>query len=82
MLYFKVLMLAASNNSALSIISDMFTPTSQVQHYNTRSSTAGNFYRKYSRLNHPKNSFASVGAKFWNSISENLKENVIPKHAF
>ena len=30
------------------------------------------------RLNHHKNSFASVGAKIWNSIPENLRK--LPKH--
>ena len=58
----------------------MFIPTDQVHKYNTRSSSAGNFYRKYSRLNHHKNSFASVGAKIWNSIPENLRK--LPKHTF
>ena len=58
MLYFKlssILMLDVSNNSAPPSISDMFIPTGQVHKYNTRSSSAGNFYRKYSRLNHHKN---------------------------
>ena len=83
MLYFKlssILMLDVSNNSAPPSISDMFIPTDQVHKYNTRSSSAGNFYRKYSRLNHHKNSFASVGAKIWNSIPENLRK--LPKHTF
>ena len=83
MLYFKlssILMLDVSNNSAPPSISDMFIPTGQVHKYNTRSSSAGNFYRKYSRLNHHKNSFASVGAKIWNSIPGNLRK--LPKHTF
>ena len=83
MLYFKlssILMLDVSNNSAPPNISDMFIPTGQVHKYNTRSSSAGNFYRKYSRLNHHKNSFASVGANIWNSIPENLRK--LPKHTF
>ena len=83
MLYFKlssILMLDVSNNSAPPSISDMFIPTGQVHKYNTRSSSAGNFYCKYSRLNHHENSFASVGAKIWNSIPENLRK--LPKHTF
>lgn len=83
MVYLKlssVLMLDVSNNSASPSISDMFIPTGQVHKYNTRSSWAGNFYRKYSRLNHHKNSFASVGANIWNSIPENLRK--LPKHTF
>ena len=58
----------------------MFTLSSQVHSYNTRSSSAGNFYRKYSTLNHHKNSFDSIRAKIWNSIPENLRK--LPKHAF
>ena len=83
MLYFKlssILMLDVSNNSALPSISDMFIPTGQVHKYNTRSSSAGNFYHKCSRLNHHKNLFASVGAKIWNSIPENLRK--LLKHTF
>ena len=66
MLYFKlssILMLDVSNNSAPPSISDMFTPTGQVHKYNTRSSSSSNFCRSYSRLNHHKNLFASIGAK-------------------
>ena len=36
--------------------------------------------RNTSRLNHHKNSFASIGAKIWNSIPENLRK--LPKHTF
>ena len=52
-------------------MSGMFTLSSQVRNYNTRSSSAVNLYRKYS--------FASVGAKIWNSILENLRK--LLKHA-
>ena len=82
MLYFKlssILMLDVSNNSAPSNISDMFTPTSQVICCN-------NYY-----ITDPlqlvilstkpyKNSFASIMAKIWNSIPENLRK--LLKHAF
>ena len=61
-------------------MSGMFTLSSQVQNYNTWSSSAVNLYRKYSRLNHHKqSSFASVGAKIWDSILENLRK--LLKHA-
>ena len=61
-------------------MSGMLTLSSQVHNYNTRSSSAVNLYRKYSRLNHHKSFFASVGAKIWNSFPENLRK--LPKHAF
>ena len=81
MLYFKlfsVLIHDVSNDSAPPSINGMFTLSSQVHNNNNRSSSAGNFYRKYSRLNHHKNSTASVGAKIWNSIPENLRK--LSKH--
>ena len=83
MLYFKlssILMLDVSNNSAPPSISDVFTPTGQVHKYNGRSSSSGNFYRSYSRLNHHKSSFGSIGAEIWNSIPANLKK--LPKRTF
>ena len=77
----SVLLHDVTNDSASPSIPDMFTLLSQVHKYGrTRSSSAGNFYWKYSRLNHRKNSFASVGVKFWNSIPENLKR--LSKHTF
>ena len=82
MLYFKLssaLMRDVSYDSALPSVNGMFTLSSQVHNYNTRSSSAGNFYRKYYRLNHHK-LFARVGAKSWKSIPENLRK--LPKHAF
>ena len=71
-LYFKIssiLMHDVSNDSAPPSINGIFTLSSQVHNYNTRSSPAGNFYKKYSVLNHHKNSFASVGAKIWNKYT-------------
>ena len=81
-LYFKIsfILMHDVSNSAPPSINGIFTLSSQVHNYNTRSSSAGNFYEKYSVLNHHKNSFASVGAKIWNSIPENLRK--LPKHAF
>ena len=55
------------NKVVPSNISDLFTPTKDVHHYNNRSSTAGDFYINYSRLNHYKNSFSIMDAKIWNS---------------
>ena len=52
----------------------MFTLSSQVHSYNTRSSSAGNFYRKYSTLNHHKNSLIASGLKF-GIVSPRIWEN-------
>ena len=68
------------NNSVPSTLLDMFTRTPQMHNYNTRSSSAGNYYINCSRTNQYKNSFARIGAKIWNSIPENLRN--LPKHVF
>ena len=60
--------------------SPVFSKFLQVHKYNTRSSSSSNFYRSYCRLNHHKNSFASIGAKIWNSIPTNLKK--LPERTF
>ncbi|XP_022807955.1 platelet glycoprotein V-like [Stylophora pistillata] len=52
-------------------------PINDAHHYNTRSSTAGNFYINYSRLNHYKSYFSSMGAKIWNCIPDVLRQ--LPK---
>ena len=83
LLYFKncsILMHDVYNKVVPSDISDLFTPTKDVHHYNTRSSTAGNFYINYSRLNHYKNSFSIMGAKIWNSIPNVMRQ--LPKYRF
>ena len=80
LLYFKnrsILMHDVYNKVLPSDISDLFTPTKHVHHYNTRSSTAGDFYINYSRLTHYKNSFSIMGAKIWNSIPNVMRE--LPK---
>ena len=67
LLYFKncsVLMHDVYNKVVPSNSSDLFIPTKDVHDYNTHSSTAGNFYINYSRLNHYKNSFPLWAQKF------------------
>ena len=61
-------------------ISDLLIPTKDVHHYNTCSSTAGDFYINYSRLNHYKNSFSIMGAKISNSIPDVMRQ--FPKYRF
>ena len=41
---------------------------------------AGNFYLQYSRTDHLKNSFSSIGAKIWNSIPNS--DRALPKYQF
>ena len=83
LLYFKLsttLIHDVHNKVIPSNISDLFTPTQDIHHYNTRFFSTGNFYINYSRLNHHKNSFSSIGATIWNSIPEDLRK--LPKHRF
>jgi len=68
------------NNVIPSNISDPFNPTQDIHHHNTRSSSSGNFYINYSRLNHHNNSFSIIEANIWNSIPEDLRK--LPKQRF
>ena len=58
LLYYKLtslLMLDVHNNSVPFTLSGIFTRTHQTHNYNTRSSSAGNYYINYSRTNQYKN---------------------------
>ena len=83
MLYFKLsstLMLDVHNKLMPSNICDMFTLTQDIHNYNTRSSSSGNLYINYSRLNLQKNTFPIIGAKMWNSLPEDLRH--LPEQEF
>ena len=47
---------------------NLFQKTSNIDSYNTRSSTSGKLYVKSSRLEIQNNSFSWLGAKQWNKI--------------
>ena len=61
-------------------MSDLFQKTSNIHSYNTRSSTSGKFYVKYSRLEIQNNSFSRLGVKLWNKIPSYISN--LPKKAF
>ena len=76
LLYFKAvstMMHDVFNNLTPANISNLFTPSAKVYHYNTRSSTAGNLYVRHSRTEHLKNSFSRIGARIWNSIPQDCR---------
>ena len=82
-LYFKTICLIMHdvfNNVTPPNVSNLFTYSSKVHHYNTRFSAAGNFYIKHSRTDHMKNSFSRIGAKLWNSIPDS--DRALPKYKF
>ena len=68
------------NNVTPPNVSNLFTYSSTIHHHNTRFSVAGNFYVQYSRTDHLKNSFPSIGAKIWNSIPDS--DHAQPKYKF
>ena len=83
MLYVKLsslLMRDVHNNLIPFNLSGMFTLSHQIHNHNTRSSSTGNYYINFSRLNQNKNSFSRIGCKIWNSIPGNLRN--LPKHIF
>ena len=69
-----------STASAPINICNLFTKTSRVHSYNTRSSTTDKFYIKTSRLEIKKKAFSRIGAKLWNEIPSSLRE--LPKKLF
>ena len=67
------LMFDVHNDSAPSNITKLFTRTSNIHTYNTRSSTSQFFSVKYSRLKMQKKAFSRVGVKVWNEIPNEYK---------
>ena len=61
------------NEIAPKNILDLFTHTSSIHTYRTRSSTSNEFYIKQSRLEIQKNAFSRVGAKVWNEIPVSVR---------
>ena len=64
-------------NALATVISNLFTNTSGIHSYNTRSADSYNFYIKRSRLEIQRNAFPRIGAKLWNEIRRFLKQ--LPK---
>ena len=71
LLYFKsvaILMHDVFNNLSPPQITNLFNFQSNIHPYNTRSSSRGNFFVQYSRLEKQNKSFSRVGVKVWNSL--------------
>ena len=71
--YFIKLIFDVYNDSAPSNITKLFTRTSNIHTYNTRSSTSQFFSVKYSRLKMQKKVFSRVGFKVWNEMPNEYK---------
>ena len=74
------LMFDVHNQRAPINILKLFTKTSHIHTYNTRSSKSQLFSTKYSRLNLQKKAFSRVGVKIWNKIPKEFK--TLSKHSF
>ena len=77
LLYFKavsILMHDVHDNLSPRNISNLFSSASAIHTYNTRFSSAGNLYTKYSRLTHQIKSFSRQGVLIWNSIPPDLRK--------
>ena len=62
-------------------ILNLFSDTTSIHSYNSRSSPSDNLYIKKSRLDIQKRDFSRVGGKIWNEISASLREQQLPKNA-
>ena len=83
MLYFETmstLMYDISNNSVPQNISRLFSKSNSIHPYKTRSSSSGNFYIQYSRLNQQRNSTTRFGARVWNCLPPQVRQ--LPKKQF
>ena len=83
LLYIKsisILMYDISKTNVPPNISAMFTSLEKIHEYNTRSSSMKNFYVKYTGSDLQKRFFANTGARVWNVVPMELREN--SKHNF
>ena len=83
LLYFKsvaILMHDVSNNISPPQINNLFHYQHNIHSYITRSSTRGNFFLKYSRINKQNMSFSRNGVRIWNSLSSEFHQ--MPKTKF
>ena len=83
LLYFKsvaVLMYDVSNNTSPPQISNLFNYQHNIYSHNTRSSTRGNFFLEYSRLDKLNMSFSRNGVRVWNNLSNEIRQ--MPKVKF
>ena len=63
-----ILMHHVFNNLSPPQITNIFNFQSNIHPYNTRSSSRGNFFVQYSRLEKQNKSFSRVGVEVWNSL--------------
>ena len=82
-LYFKstaALMHDVFNNLTPPHIFNIFTYQANIHSYKTWSSSIGNFYVEYSRLNSQSKSFSRYGVRIWNRLRNEMHN--LSKHKF
>jgi hypothetical protein len=83
LLYIKsisILMYDISKTNVPPNLSAMFISLEKIHEYNTRSSSMKNFHVKYTGSDLQKRFFANTGARVWNVVPMELREN--SKHNF
>ena len=81
--YFKsvfILIHDVSNNTSPPQISKLFNYQHKIHSHSTRSSTRGNFFLEYSRLDKQNMSFSRNGVRIWNNLSNEIRQ--MPKAIF
>ena len=69
------------NRKVPSNILNLFSDTTSIHSYSSRSFPSNNLYIKKYRLDIQKRAFSRVGGKIWNEIPALLREQLLPKHA-
>ena len=83
LLYFKsvpILMHDVSNNTSPPQINNLFNYQHNIHSHNIRSSTRGNFFLEYSRLDKQNMSFSRNGVRIWNNFRNEIRQ--MPKAKF
>ena len=72
--HMALMMVKVNHGLCLSYLSDMFDVNTSRLGYDLRYSAGMNLIVPKARTNYFRNSFASAGAKLWNSLPSSLKE--------
>jgi len=83
LLYFETALIFMHNVAHDSVplnLKNLFCSSNQVHSYNTRFSSAGNYYVNPSRTNVMRNSISRFGPNVWNSLNNNTRE--FPRKSF
>ena len=83
LLYFETVLIFmhdVAHDSVPLNLKNLFRSSNQVHSYNTRFSSAGNYYVNPSRTNVMRNSISRLGPNLWNSLNNNTRE--LPRKSF